>query len=121
VVNLHSPKYLTSVDKIEGLSEERIREMRRVTEVYPFRANDYYLGLIDWKDPHDPNKEVIVPILRTRRVGDLDALRSTSSVALERNTSITDTALLLVSKVCGSFCRFCFRKRLFRQTTKRYE
>src|SRR5947209_19092617 len=25
----------------------------------------------------------------------------------------TDTALLLVNNVCGAYCRFCFRKRLF--------
>ncbi|PXF33958.1 radical SAM protein, partial [Mesotoga sp. SC_NapDC] len=117
---MHSPKYLTSVDKIEGLSEERIREMRRVTEVYPFRANDYYLGLIDWKDPHDPIKRIIVPDLEELdEWGDLDASQEHKyAVAPGTEHKYTDTALLLVSKVCGSFCRFCFRKRLFSTDNK---
>lgn len=28
------------------------------------------------------------------------------------------TALLMVSEVCGAYCRYCFRKRLFRSDVK---
>lgn len=28
------------------------------------------------------------------------------------------TALLIVSEVCGAYCRYCFRKRLFRNDVK---
>ncbi|MBN2253212.1 MAG: KamA family radical SAM protein, partial [Kosmotogaceae bacterium] len=112
---MQKPKYLTSVAKIEDLNDEQIREMKRVTEIYPFRANDYYLGLINWEDPQDPIKRIILPDLEELdEWGDLDASQEHKyTVAPGMEHKYTDTALLLVSKVCGSFCRFCFRKRLF--------
>ena len=58
---MQKPTYLTSVEKIEELNDEQITEMKKVTDVYPFRANDYYLGLINWNDPHDPIKRIILP------------------------------------------------------------
>jgi L-lysine 2,3-aminomutase len=58
---LQKPKYLTKVDLIEELSEDQIGQMNEVIEQFPFRANDYYLSLIDWDDPNDPIKRIIMP------------------------------------------------------------
>jgi KamA family protein len=118
--NLYKPKYMTRVDQIEGLSEREIKEMEEVIERFPFRANDYYLGLINWKDPNDPVKRIIMPDLdELDEWGEMDASQEHKySVVPGMEHKYDDTALLLVSKVCGSFCRFCFRKRLFSTDNK---
>ncbi|HNQ71331.1 MAG TPA: KamA family radical SAM protein [Mesotoga prima] len=120
MIDLQKPTYLTSVEKIEELNDEQISEMKKVTDVYPFRANDYYLGLINWNDPHDPIKRIILPDFEELdEWGDLDASQEHKyTVAPGMEHKYKDTALLLVSKVCGSFCRFCFRKRLFSTENK---
>ena len=46
--------------------------------------------------------------------GELDASReATNTVVQGVQHKYRDTALVLVNSVCGSYCRFCFRKRLF--------
>ena len=35
--------------------------MEKVCEKFPFRANEYYLSLIDWKDRDDPIRKIVVP------------------------------------------------------------
>jgi lysine 2,3-aminomutase len=35
--------------------------MERVAEVFPFRSNEYYLSLINWEDPEDPLKKIVLP------------------------------------------------------------
>jgi lysine 2,3-aminomutase len=52
---------IRDVDRIPDLSEQERRELRKVAEKYAFRANDYYLGLIHWSDPHDPIRRLIIP------------------------------------------------------------
>lgn len=49
-------KYVRRLDKVTGLNPEAKARLQPVTEKYAFRANDYYLGLIDWNDPEDPIK-----------------------------------------------------------------
>lgn len=112
---MQKPKYLTKVDLIEELSEDQIGQMNEVIEQFPFRANDYYLSLIDWDDPNDPIKRIIMPdIEELDEWGEMDASNEhLYSVVPGMEHKYEDTALLLVSRVCGSFCRFCFRKRLF--------
>lgn len=45
------PKYITDVRKIENISNEEKKLLKRISEKFVFRANDYYLSLIDWEDP----------------------------------------------------------------------
>jgi KamA family protein len=86
-----------------------------VTEKFVFRANDYYLNLINWNDPNDPIRRLIVPDeSELHEWGRLDASFEelyTKAPGLEHK--YRDTALLLCTDVCGAYCRFCFRKRLF--------
>ena len=46
-------KYIRKIDQIEQLSSEEKNRLAPIVEKYVFRANDYYLGLIDWDDPND--------------------------------------------------------------------
>ena len=113
---MSEPKYITRVNDAHQLSEAEKASLSRVSGRYPFRANEYYLNLIDWGNPKDPLRRIVIPSLEevSDPLGDLDPCREASYVAapgLEHK--YRDTAVLLVSRVCGGNCRFCFRKRLF--------
>lgn len=108
-------KYVRDVSKLELVPPEAREEMRRVAERYVFRANDYYLGLIDWTDPDDPIRRLVVPDERELSDwGDLDASNEQAvTVAKGVQHKYPHTVLLLVNEICGAYCRYCFRKRLF--------
>ncbi len=108
-------KYIIDVGSLDRISpKDRIR-LREVTNKFAFRTNDYYNSLINWEDPEDPIRKIVIPTHEELEVwGKLDASNEgkyTKVHGLEHK--YPDTALLLVTDVCGIYCRFCFRKRLF--------
>ena len=109
------PKYLTKLAQIPQLSETERNDLEKVNEEFVFRTNDYYQSLIDWNDPNDPIRRIVMPDVRELDDwGQLDASNEekyTKVKGLEHK--YTSTALLLVNEVCAAYCRFCFRKRLF--------
>jgi len=120
-------KYITSIselDNLVGLAPKEREKMETVTELFPFRSNEYYLSLIDWKDGHDPLKKIVIPDSRELKTG------GSADPSCEKNYTkqpglqhkYDQTGLLLLTDVCGGICRFCFRKRLFmsceRETVK---
>ena len=108
-------RYITRMDRFEGLSEAERERLRPVAERYAFRVNDYYLGLIDWSRPDDPIRQLVIP--REEELddyGELDASNEeANTVARGVQHKYDDIALLLCNEVCGAYCRYCFRKRLF--------
>ena len=112
---VRSVRYLRSLAQVPNIPEAERAKLGKVAERYAFRANDYYLGLIDWQDPKDPIRQLIIP--REEELADwgsLDASReSLVTVARGVQHKYPDTVLLLCNEVCSAFCRFCFRKRLF--------
>ncbi len=108
-------RYVTNTDRIPDIPEADRALLKKVSERYVFRANDYYLKLIDWKDPKDPIKQLIIP--REEELndwGELDASNELASTPLNGvQHKYLDTVLLLCNEVCGAYCRYCFRKRLF--------
>lgn len=110
-------KYVTRLDAVTSMPEEERRRLAEVTETFAFRANSYYLGLIDWTDPDDPIRRIIIPDpAELDDWGDLDASdESAYKVAPGLEHKYEYTAVLLAHDFCGGFCRFCFRKRLFIQ------
>jgi lysine 2,3-aminomutase len=109
-------KYSTKIDSVSQLSEEeRSRLKREVTDKYAFRANDYYLSLIDWDDPEDPIRKIVIPDERELEPwGTLDASDEASNYVVPGcQHKYPYTALILANEVCGAYCRFCFRKRIF--------
>lgn len=109
------PKYRTKLHQIPELDEEERARLQPVVDEYVFRTNDYYNSLIDWNDPNDPIRTIIMPAEGELEVyGKLDASDEHKyMVAPGLEHKYTDTALILVNDVCGAYCRFCFRKRLF--------
>jgi lysine 2,3-aminomutase len=112
---MSNPRYITRLDQVEGLSDDERRRLRHVAERYPIRVSAHYLSLIDWSDPNDPIRRIIVP--SNAELNDWGSLDPSNEEAYTRAPGLEHkyehTALLLVSDSCGGQCRFCFRKRLF--------
>jgi len=86
-----------------------------VAAKYAFRVSDYYLGLINWSDPADPIRRLVIPQAgELTDGGQLDASNEQAvTVAKGTQHKYPHTVLLLCNEVCGAYCRYCFRKRLF--------
>ena len=108
-------KYLTKIEQIEQLSTTEKTELKKITEKFAFRSNDYYLSLINWNDPDDPIRKLIIPNLQELdewgRLDPSDEKAYCIMPGLEHK--YPSTVLLLVSNVCEGICRYCFRKRVF--------
>jgi KamA family protein len=100
---------------IAEIPERERKKLAEVLERFSFRANDYYLSLIDWDNPEDPIRKIIIPDVRELQAwGDLDASNEAANYAVPGcQHKYPHTAVILVNEVCGGYCRFCFRKRIF--------
>ncbi|MCY3844602.1 MAG: 4Fe-4S cluster-binding domain-containing protein [Acidobacteria bacterium] len=108
-------KYVRRLDHVPEIPADVRARLQPVTEEYVFRANDYYLRLIDWNDPDDPIRQLIIP--REEELNDWGRLDASNEQAVTVARGVQhkyfDTVLLLCNEVCGAYCRYCFRKRLF--------
>ena len=108
-------RYVRRIDQIPQIPPELAARLGPVAERYVFRANNYYLGLIDWDDENDPIRQLIIP--REEELRDWGRLDASNEAAVTPVRGVqhkyTDTVLLLCNEVCGAYCRYCFRKRLF--------
>ena len=96
---------LTSVEK---------RQISDVIERHPMRITHHYLSLIDKNDPQDPIRKMIVPSAEEfNLLGQYDTsgeLSNTKMPGLQHKYA--QTALILATNRCATYCRYCFRKRL---------
>ena len=108
-------RYVRRIDQIPQIPPEVAARLGPVAKRYVFRANNYYLGLIDWSDENDPIRQLIIP--REEELTDWGQLDASNEAAITPVRGVqhkyTDTVLLLCNEVCGAYCRYCFRKRLF--------
>lgn len=107
--------YLTDIQKVKGINKTELDALQPVLNKFSFRAHEHYLSLINWQNPDDPIKKIIIPNLQElEKWGRLDASNEKDySIMPGFQHKYTSTAVMLISNVCGGFCRFCFRKRLF--------
>lgn len=112
---MEKPQYINDLEQVTELGVSERDELTPVGERFIFRSNTYYQSLIDWDDPDDPIRRIIVPVSgELEPWGRLDASDEEAyTVVPGLEHKYADTALLLVNDVCGGYCRFCFRKRLF--------
>jgi KamA family protein len=109
-------RYITDLKQIPQLNDEERERLERVSAVFGFRTNSYYLSLIDWNDPDDPIRKIVIPdpVELEDIDSELDASHeATVTVAPGCEHKYEATALILISRICGGMCRFCFRKRIF--------
>src|SRR3989339_233854 len=112
--------YITEIDKLPICEREK-SELKKVIGNFPFKSNDYYLSLIDWNDPDDPIRRIIIPHIRELNDwGNLDPSDEEAYTVIPGlEHKYHSTALLLVSENCAGFCRYCFRKRVFLDSHKK--
>jgi lysine 2,3-aminomutase len=105
---------VTQLKKYVALSPEEEKQLEQVIRLHPMLVSPYYLSLIDWNDPNDPIRKMAVPSVAELN---LEGAYDTSGEA--ENTKMpglqhkyAETALILATNRCGTYCRYCFRKRL---------
>jgi KamA family protein len=119
-MRMAQPKYIMDIDKLTQIPENERRRLKAITKKFVFRVNEYYLNLIDWNDPNDPIRKLVIPNEgELLEYGRWDASDEDTNYAVPGcQHKYSSTALLIVSEVCGAYCRYCFRKRLFRNDVK---
>lgn len=113
-------KVIRDVASLQGLPREEVRNLRAVSEVFEFRISRYYADLIDWNDPNDPLRRIILPQMNELESDfEFDPSQEQSSTPVHGlQHKYRTTALLLVNDVCAAYCRFCFRKRFTLSTSR---
>lgn len=108
-------RYVRDLAQVREVPPEARAHLDRIAARYKFRANDYYLSLIDWSDPGDPIKRIVIPDEgEAEDWGQLDASNEAANTVVSGTQhKYAQTVLLLVNEICGAYCRYCFRKRLF--------
>ncbi len=102
------------------LSSEQKEQLAQVVQAHPMRVSPYYMSLINWNDPDDPIRKMAVPTL-----GELNLEGTYDTSGEAENTKMpglqhkySETALILATNRCATYCRHCFRKRLIGLPTK---
>jgi len=105
---------LETLNKFIEFTPQEYSLLKKVVERHPLSITKHYLSLIDLSDPQDPIRKMIVP-----STGELDIHGSYDTSGEKANTKFlgfqhkyAQTALILATSKCASYCRFCFRKRL---------
>ena len=107
----------TNVSQIKDflhLSPSEVSDIERVIAAYPMKISDYYLKLIDPANPNDPIRKMCVPAPDgLNEEGSLDTSNEASNTVLPGlQHKYKQTALLLSTNDCFTYCRHCFRRRL---------
>jgi len=109
--------FITSVGELKQyipFTQKEEIQLRKVVLRHPMRISKFYLSLIDFSNKDDPLRKMIVP-----SAWELDLSGSYDTSDESKNTKLSglqhkykQTALILSTNRCASYCRFCFRKRL---------
>ncbi|MCS7311920.1 MAG: KamA family radical SAM protein [Acidobacteria bacterium] len=112
----HLIRTTVDLEQLGRLRPDVAESLRSVAVVYPVVVSPYYASLMDPDDPADPIRRQAVPDLE-----EVAGLTDLSPDPLgERRLEVvpglihryTDRVLLIVSNMCSTFCRHCFRKRI---------
>lgn len=88
---------------------------KEVIKSFPLQITPHYLSLINANDVNDPLKKIVAPQnaeLINFGVEDIMGEHEDYKVKGLQHR-YPETALLLINNYCASYCRFCFRKRIF--------
>jgi lysine 2,3-aminomutase len=112
-VNPKTPVVIRKLEQLDGLGSDERERLAEVTEQFTFRVSPYYSELVNWADPDDPLRKIVLPA-----EDELDSELEFDASDEAENTKVPglqhkyrQTALLLVNDFCAAYCRFCFRKR----------
>ncbi|HEU5376742.1 MAG TPA: KamA family radical SAM protein [Ktedonobacteraceae bacterium] len=116
-----SSDVIRNIAHIKGIPVQTLQQLEPVTRLFEFRISRYYADLIDWTDPDDPLRQIVLPHSSEIESDlDIDASREVDNTPVHGvQHKYRPTALLLVNDVCSSYCRFCFRKRFTLSTSNK--
>ncbi len=111
---------IAELDDFQDLSKIEKIKLKKVIERHPMSISQFYASLIDWKDPKDPLKKMIVPTCDELKLsGSYDTSGEKSNTKFFGfQHKYEQTALVLATNQCASYCRFCFRKRMVGKHTQ---
>jgi len=83
---------------------------------FPLRIPEFYAELIDWQDPTDPLRLMVIPDIREAEVRPYELTDPIGDHAREVVPGLIhrypDRCLLLLTSYCLVHCRFCFRREV---------
>ena len=95
-------------------SKKELEQLNKLVVRHPMSISRHYFSLIDFDNPYDPLRKIVIPSL-----AELDLSGSYDTSGEKKDTKFygvqhkyAETALILITNKCSSYCRFCFRKRL---------
>lgn len=108
---------ITSIEdlkKIYHISPKEVLQLKKIMIRHPMSVSNFYLSLINFDDPEDPLRKMVIPSLDEMNLsGSYDTSGEKSNTKFVGfQHKYPQTALILATHKCGSYCRFCFRKRL---------
>jgi len=113
----HKNDFISKIEELKEyikLTPREQKQLKKVTERHPMLISKFYLSLIDFSDPNDPLRKMVIP-----SAAELDISGTYDTSGESVNTKLSglqhkydQTALILSTNRCASYCRFCFRKRL---------
>lgn len=109
-----SVRTVEQLGKYIQLSRREKRQIRDVIERHPMRIPHYCLSLMDKYDQDDPIRKMCIPSAEEfNLLGQYDTsgeLSNTKMPGLQHKYA--QTAVILATNRCATYCRYCFRKRL---------
>ena len=110
-------QYVCTVEQLKQhieLDAEEAKRVERIAAIHPMRITEYYLSLIDRNDENDPIRKMAIPwVEEFDESGDYDTSGESENTKVPGlQHKYEQTALVLTTNECATYCRFCFRKRL---------
>lgn len=96
------------------LPKEDTEKLKKIIKTYPMSISKYYLSLLDPNDAEDALRKLCIPsIAETDLSGSLDTSgEKSNTIMVGLQQKYKQTALILATNKCATYCRHCFRKRL---------
>jgi len=110
-----------------NLPQDVESQLNKIIHRHPMKITPYYISLIDWDNPNDPIKKMSVPSTNELNLaGSYDTSGELNNTVLPGvQHKYQQTALILATNRCATYCRHCFRKRLIgtsdKEILKRFE
>lgn len=110
---INSIKSIDQLKKFIPLDADEEEKLRKVIKRYQMSITPYYAGLINPHDPNDPLRKIVVPSGdELSEEGDFDTSGEKDNTKVPGlQHKYEKTAIFLLTPVCPSYCRYCFRKR----------
>lgn len=102
------------IREVLHLSDDEVCALRGVQEKFPMLVSPYYLSLMDPDDPDDPIRRMSIPDVSEMDIGgSLDTSGEHSNTVMAGlQHKYRETALIISTNRCASYCRHCFRRRM---------